>query len=81
MDSTMSKKPINNSHRQIGDQSTKGGLLGIFVYVLSRNDVDPVLISLLIPVAASVLAFVSTKIGNKELACLFIPNEKKDKNL
>ena len=71
----MSKK-INDSHRQIGDQSTKGGILGIFVYVMSRNDVDPVLIGLLVPVVASVLAYLSTLIGNKELACMFIPRDK-----
>ena len=71
----MTKKLINNSHRQIGDQSTKGGLLGIFVYALSKNDVDPVLIGLLVPVASSVLAWVSTKIGDPDLACLFIPHD------
>ena len=69
-------KKINDSHRQIGDQSTKGGILGIFVYVMSRNDVDPVLIGLLVPVVASVLAYLSTLIGNKELACMFIPRDK-----
>ena len=75
----MSKKPINHSHRQIGDQSTKGGLLGIFVYVMSRNNVDPVLIALLVPMVASVLAYVSTLVGNKDLACLFIPKDKPEK--
>jgi len=70
-------KKINKSHRQIGDQTTKGGLLGIFIYVLSRNNVDPVLIGLLVPVVASVLAWISTKIGDPDLACMFIPNEKK----
>ena len=72
----MSKKLINHSHRQIGDQSTKGGLLGIFVYALSKNDVDPVLIALLVPMAASILAYLSTLVGNKDLACLFIPKDK-----
>lgn len=71
----MSKK-INDSHRQIGDQTTKGGVLGIFIYVLSKNNVDPVLIGLLVPIAASVLAYLSTLIGNKELACMFIPRDK-----
>ena len=71
----MSKKPINHSHRQIGDQSTKGGLLGIFVYALSKNDVDPVLIALLVPMAASILAYLSSLVGNKDLACLFIPKD------
>jgi len=69
-------KKINKSHRQIGDQTTKGGLLGIFIYVLSRNNVDPVLIGLLVPVVASVLAWISTKIGDPDLACMFIPDEK-----
>ena len=73
----MNSKKINRSHRQIGDQTTKGGLLGIFIYVLSRNNVDPVLIGLLVPVVASVLAWISTKIGDPDLACMFIPNEKK----
>lgn len=71
-------KKINKSHRQIGDQTTKGGLLGIFIYVLSRNNVDPVLIGLLVPVVASVLAWISTKVGDPDLACLFIPNDKND---
>lgn len=71
-------KKINKSHRQIGDQTTKGGLLGIFIYVLSRNNVDPVLIGLLVPVIASVLAWISTKVGDPDLACLFIPNDKND---
>jgi hypothetical protein len=71
-------KKINKSHRQIGDQTTKGGLLGIFIYVLSRNNVDPVLIGLLVPVVASVLAWLSTKIGDPDLACMFIPDDKKD---
>ena len=72
----MSKKPINHSHRQISDQTTKGGVLGVFIYVLSKNNVDPVLIGLLVPIAASVLAYLSTLIGNKELACMFIPKDK-----
>ena len=73
----MNTKKINKSHRQIGDQTTKGGLLGIFIYVLSRNNVDPVLIGLLVPVVASVLAWISTKIGDPDLACMFIPDDTK----
>jgi hypothetical protein len=74
----LNSKKINNSHRQIGDQTTKGGLLGIMIYTLSRNNVDPVLIGLIVPVAASVLAWISTKIGDPDLACMFIPDDKKD---
>ena len=74
----MNSKKITRSHRQIGDQTTKGGLLGIMIYAMSRNNVDPVLIGLIVPVAASVLAWLSTKIGDPDLACMFIPNDKKD---
>ena len=74
----MTSKKINKAHRQISDQTTKGGLLGIMIYTLSRNNVDPVLIGLLVPIAASVLAWISTKIGDPDLACLFIPDNNKD---
>jgi cytochrome c biogenesis factor len=77
MGGVMNSKKISRSHRQIGDQTTKGGLLGIFIYVLSRNNVDPVLIGLLVPVVASALAWISTKIGDPDLACMFIPGDKK----
>jgi len=73
----MNTKKISKHHRQIGDQTTKGGLLGIMIYALSRNNVDPVLIGLIVPVAASVLAWISTKIGDPDLACMFIPDNKK----
>jgi len=72
----MNTNKMNKSHRQIGDQTTKGGVIGIIIYALSRNNVDPVLIGLLVPVVASVLAWVSTKVGDPDLACLFIPDDK-----
>jgi len=72
----MNTKKIKRAHRQIGDQTTKGGLLGIMIYAMSRNNIDPVLIGLIVPVAASFLAWVSTKIGDPDLACLFIPDDK-----
>lgn len=74
----MTDKKINKANRQIGDQTTKGGLLGIMIYTLSKNNVDPVLIAMITPIAASVLAWISTKIGDPNLACLFIPSDKKD---
>jgi hypothetical protein len=73
----MTSKKINKANRQIGDQTTKGGLLGIACYGMWKAHFDPVLISMLMPVMSSVLAYLSTKIGDKDLACLFIPNEKK----
>jgi hypothetical protein len=75
----MSSKKINKAKRQIGDQTTKGGLIGLMIYGLTKQNVDPMLISLLVPIASSALAWLSTKIGDPNLACLFIPNdEKKD---
>jgi hypothetical protein len=71
----MTSKKISKAKRQIGDQTTKGGVIGIIIYALSTNNVDPVLIGLLVPVASSVLAWISTKIGDPDLACLFIPND------
>ncbi len=73
----MTSKKINKANRQIGDQTTKGGLLGIACYAMWKAHFDPVLISMLMPVMSSGLAYLSTKIGDKDLACLFIPDEKK----
>jgi hypothetical protein len=72
----MSNKKINRAKRQIGDQTTKGGLIGLMIYGLTKQNVDPMFISLLVPIASSVLAWLSTKIGDPELACLFIPDDK-----
>jgi hypothetical protein len=76
----MSGKKISKAKRQIGDQTTKGGLIGLFIYWATQNNVDPMLISLLVPIISTVLAWLSTKIGDPDLACLFIPHndEKKD---
>ena len=76
----MTRKRINKAKRQIGDQTTKGGLIGLMVYGLNAQGVDPMLISLLVPVVSSVLAWLSTKVGDPDLACLFIPHDDKDKN-
>jgi len=70
-------KKINKKNRQIGDQTTKGGLIGLFIYFATTNNVDPALIALLVPIISSVLAWISTKIGDPDLACLFIPKDKK----
>jgi hypothetical protein len=55
----MTSKKISKAKRQIGDQTTKGGVIGIMIYALSTNNVDPVLIGLLVPVASSVLAWIN----------------------
>jgi hypothetical protein len=74
----MARKPINRSRRQISDQTTKGGLIGLFIYWATENNVDPALIALLVPMISTVLAWLSTKIGDPDLACIFIPKDDKD---
>jgi hypothetical protein len=75
----MTSKKISKAKRQIGDQTTKGGLIGLMIYGLNAQGVDPMLISMLVPVASSVLAWASTKVGDPDLACLFIPHDDEDK--
>jgi len=77
MGGDMTAKKMNKKNRQIGDQTTKGGLIGLFIYFATTNNVDPALIALLVPIISSVLAWASTKIGDPDLACLFIPKDKK----
>ena len=74
----MTNKKINKAKRQIGDQTTKGGIIGLFIYWATQNNIDPALIALLVPIMSSVLAWLSTKIGDPDLACMFIPKEDKD---
>lgn len=56
---------------QMKDQAAKGGVMGIIMYFAYKNDVDPELMALSIPVISAVLAFISAKIGDKELASFF----------
>ena len=66
---------MSKARRQIGDQSTKGAALGLCVYIMVKQDFDPMLIALLVPIISTVFAWVSTKIGDPDLACLFIDKE------
>lgn len=56
---------------QVKDQAAKGGVLGLVVYILTKNDVDPNLIALLVPAIGSALAWLSTRVGDKEIASFF----------
>ena len=69
---------MSKARRQIGDQSTKGAALGLCVYGMVKGNFDPMLIALIVPIISTVFAWASTKIGNPDLACLFIPDDKKD---
>ena len=64
-------------HKQIADQTFKGGIQGVICYFLWKSKLDRELIFMLIPISATVLAWISTKIGDPDLACLFITDEQK----
>jgi hypothetical protein len=72
------KKP-NRAQRQTADQTLKGGIMGLLMYVAMQYNVDPGLIAVATPVVAAVLAWLSTKIGDPELACIFIGQDNKPK--
>jgi hypothetical protein len=68
-----------NAQLQTADQTLKGAVLALGSYIAHKNNVDPQIIALSVPVAAGVMAWVSTLIGNKNTACLFVdkdPNKK-----
>jgi hypothetical protein len=62
---------MNGATKQAADQTVKGGILGIGVYLATTNNVDPALIAMLMPIASAVLAFISSKIADPHLASIF----------
>ena len=69
---------MSNARLQIGDQTLKGGIQGVICYFLWKSKLDRELIFMLMPISATVLAWISTKIGDPDLACLFIDGKDKD---
>ena len=61
------------SRTQTADQAFKGGLLGLFVYFANKWNMDPVLVSILLPMIGAALACLSQKFGNTEIASFFDP--------
>ena len=74
----MTSKKINKAKRQISDQTFKGGIQGVICYFLWKSKLDRELIFMLMPISATIMAWISTKIGDPDLACLFISDDKKD---
>jgi hypothetical protein len=56
---------------QVGDQSAKGGVMGIAIYFMVKYNVDPALIAMATPLLAGVLAAASKKIGDPNVASFF----------
>ena len=65
------------SNKQIADQTFKGGIQGVICYFLWKSKLDRELIFMLMPISSTIMAWLSTKIGDPNLACLFITDEQK----
>ena len=63
---------------QIADQTLKGGIQGVICYFLWKSNLERELIFMLMPISSTVLAWISTKIGDPDLACLFISDKDKE---
>ena len=64
-----------NAQLQTADQTLKGAFIGLVTYVAYKYDFDMQLISLSIPVVSGALAMLSTRIGNRSTACLFVAKD------
>ena len=61
-----------NAQLQTADQTLKGAIIGLVTYVAYKYGWDMQLIALSIPVVSGVLAAISTRVGNRSTACLFV---------
>jgi len=68
----------SNAKLQTADQTLKGAIIALVTYVAWKRGWDMQLVALAIPVVSGVLAYVSTLIGNKNTACLFVAKKDDD---
>lgn len=64
---------------QTADQTLKGAIIGLVTYVAYKYELDMQLIALSIPVVSGILAWLSTLIGNRKTACLFVAKDDENK--
>ena len=64
-----------NAKLQTADQTLKGAIIALVTYVGYKRGWDMQMVALAIPVVSGVLAYISTRIGNKNTACLFIAKD------
>ena len=64
-----------NAQLQTADQTLKGAVIALGSYIAHKYNVDPQIIALSIPVASGVMAWLSTLLGNKNTACLFVEKD------
>jgi hypothetical protein len=69
---------VNKTRLQVTDQTLKGALIGVATYLFAQGNMDPGLQAALIPVLTAVLAFVSTRVGDKGVASFFTVAKKVD---
>jgi hypothetical protein len=69
-----------NARLQTADQTLKGAIIALVTYVGFKRGWDMQLVALAIPVVSGMLAYISTLIGNKNTACLFVAKDQKDTN-
>lgn len=62
----------SNAKLQTADQTLKGAIIGLVTYLAYKYGWDMQLIALGIPVVSGLLAWVSTLVGNRNTACLFV---------
>jgi len=66
----------NDAKLQTADQTLKGAVIALVTYIGYRRGWDMQLIALAIPVVSGVMAYLSTLVGNKNTACLFVSKTK-----
>jgi hypothetical protein len=68
-----------NAQLQTADQTLKGAIIALVSYVSYKKGWDMELVALAIPVVSGVLAYISTLVGNRKTACLFVAPEDQNK--
>ena len=66
----------NDAKLQTADQTLKGAIIALVTYIAYRQGWDMQLIALAIPVVSGIMAYLSTLVGNKNTACLFVTKDK-----
>jgi hypothetical protein len=64
-----------NAQLQTADQTLKGAVIALGSYIANKYNVDPQIIALSIPIASALMAWISTRFGNENTACLFVEKE------
>jgi len=75
----INKGVIMDKKTQTLDQVVKGGALGVVVYLCDKYSVDATLTALLMPLAAAVFAWASTKVGDPSVASFLAKKEQAKK--